>query len=133
MGLCRIVAAGVFAASVAFATVPGFAATVGGVTAKKLGAGKAIVAACDPDGLTVDYTTSTGSVTAVSIGGIADPGCEGGALALVVANVSGTSVGAGSGTVPTDAGTVDNTISISLSPTPAAGVVSATHVVITGP
>ena len=121
------------AASLALATVPGLAATVGGVTSKKLGAGKAVVAGCDPDGLTVDYTTASASVSSVAVGAIADPGCEGGLLSLVVAGASGTSVGTGSATVPTDGDTTDNSLSVSLIPAPTASVVSKVHIVITGP
>lgn len=130
----RNVAATVLAISLAGATLPGFAASLGGLTGERLGAGNAVVAACDTDGFTVSYTTSAGNVTSVTLGGIADPGCEGGQLSVVLANSSGTSVGAGGPTVvPTDGGTVDNSMTMPLSPTPAASVVTAIHVVVTGP
>ena len=130
----RNVAAIVLAISLAAATLPGFAASLGGLTGEKLGAGKAIVAACDTNGFTADYTTSAGNVTSVTLGGIADPGCEGGQLSLRLANSSGTSVAASGPTlVPTDGGTADNAMTMALSPTPAASVVAAIHVVVTGP
>jgi hypothetical protein len=122
------------AISLAAAMLPGFAASLGGLTGKKLGAGKAIVAACDTNGFAASYTTSAGNVTSVILGGIADPGCEGGQLSLQLANSGGTSVGASGPTlVPTDGGTVDNSMTMALSPTPAVSVVTAIHVVVTGP
>ena len=127
-------AVAVLAICVAAAAVPGFAASIGGLTAKNLGAGSAVVPSCDANGFSVSYTTTAGLVTAVNVGGIADPGCEGGQLSLRLANSSGTSVGAGGpSTVPTDAGTVDNAMTVTVSPQPAAGVVTAVHVVVTGP
>lgn len=128
------VAGTVLAMSLAAATVGGFAASLGGLAATGLGAGKAVVAACDTDGFDVSYTTSSGTVTAVTVSGIADPGCEGGQLALTLANTAGTSVGAGGPqAVPIDGDTTDNAMTVTLSPQPAAAVVTAIHVVVTGP
>lgn len=130
----RKVAATVLAISLAIATIPGFAASLGGLATKQLGAGSAVVAACDTNGFTVGYTTSSGNVTAVNLGGIADPGCEGGQLSLTLADTSGASVGAGGPqTVPTDGGTADNSMTVTVTPTPAASAVTAIHVVVTGP
>jgi len=130
----RPVAVVVLASSLIVATVPGLAATLGGLGADALGAGAAAVAACDTDGFTVTYTTSAGVVTAVNLGGIADPACEGGLLSLVLADTSGASVGVGGPTtVPTDGDAGDNAMTVAVSPTPAAAVVTAIHVVITGP
>ena len=124
------------AVAVALATaavVPAFAASLG-LSSDRLGAGAAVVSACDADGFTVSYTTSGGNVTSVGVGGIADPGCEGGSLQVTLANASGTSVGAGGPqAVPTDGDTTANAMTVALSPTPAAGVVTAVHVVVTGP
>ena len=111
----------------------GFATGLGGLAAGKLGAGGAVVAACDTNGFTVAYTTSGANVTAVTIGGIADPTCEGGQLSVTLANGT-TSVGAaGPQVVPVDAGTVDNSVTLSLSPQPAASAVNRVHVAIAGP
>ena len=130
----RKVAAAVLAVVLTAVTLPGFAASLGGLTPRKLGADGVSVAACDSDGFTVSYTNSGGNITSVDVGGIADPGCEGGQLSIVLADASGTSVGAaGPTTVPTDAGTVDNTMTLTLSPTPAASVVAAVHVAVSGP
>ena len=134
MRLSRKLAAVVLALSLTVALAPGFAASLGGLTARNLGADGAVVAACDTNGFTVSYTTSGGNVTAVVVGGIAGPGCEGGLLSLTLANASGTSIGAGGPqTISTDGGTADNSVTVSLSPTPAASLVAAVHVVVTGP
>ncbi len=103
------------------------AATLGGVTARGLGAGKTTVTSCDGDGVTIAYTTSSGSVTGVTISDIA-AGCSGGSLKVVLANSAGTNIGAGG---PATVGGA--TVSLSLSPQPAASNVAAAHVSIAGP
>lgn len=124
----------VLAISVIAAVTPGFAASLGGLGSKKLGADDAVVSACDTDGFTVNHTVVGGNVTAAVVSGIADPGCEGGQLSLTVANASGTSIGSGGPlTIAVDAGTVDNTLSVTLAPQPAANLVASVHVVVTGP
>ena len=124
------------AVAVALATamvVPAFAASLG-LSSGRLGAGDAVVSACDTNGFTVSYTTSGGNVASVGVSGIADPGCEGGRLSVTLANASGTAVGSGGPqTVATDGDTTDNSMTIALSPTPAASVVARVHVVVTGP
>ena len=84
----------VVALSLAAMTLTGFAAGLGGVSAGGLGAGGAVVPACDSNGFTVGYTLAAGAVTAVTVSGIADPACSG-----------GTSLGEQTATVPTGAGT----------------------------
>lgn len=134
MGSRRRIARTVLAGSIALAMVPGFAATLGGLAGTTLGAGDAVVAACDTNGLSVSYTTASGAVTAVTVGGIADPGCEGGQLSLTLADASGAAVGSGGPqVVPTDGDTSDNAMTVGVSPQPAASVVTAIHAVITGP
>jgi hypothetical protein len=130
----RWAAAVVLTLVVSMAAVPGFAASLRGLVSKKLGAGSAVVSACDTNGFAPSYTTVSGSVTAVTVSGIADPGCEGGTLAVTLANAGGTSIGASTPQViAVDAGVVDNVATVSLSPTPAASLVAAIHVSVTGP
>ena len=121
------------ALAVALAVVPGFATTLGGLGAGKLGARGATVAACDTNGFTVSYTTSGLNVASATIGGIADPGCEGGQLSVTLANDPTGVGGAGPVVVPTDADTSDNSVTLSLSPLPTASQVSRVHVSIVGP
>lgn len=114
-------------------TVTGFAAGLGGLTAGRLGAGGAVVASCDTNGFTVSYTVSGGNVTAATVGGIADPGCEGGLLSLTLANGTTSVASAGPTTVATDGDTTDNSMTLTLSPQPAAASVNRVHIVIAGP
>jgi hypothetical protein len=72
-------------------------------------------------------------VTSATVGGIADPGCEGGQLSLTLANGTASIATGGPVTVPTDAGTTDNAVTVALSPQPAAAQVNRVHVSITGP
>lgn len=86
------------------------------------------------NGLSVSYTTASGAVTAVTVSGIADPGCEGGQLSLTLADAGGAPVGSGGPqVVPTDGDTSDNAMTVTVNPQPAASVVTAAHAVITGP
>jgi hypothetical protein len=114
------------------ALISASAATLGGVSGTGIGAGAAPVAACDADGFGVSYAVTGSTVTSATIDGIADPGCEGGTLSLTVADGT-TSVGSGTATVPTDAGTADNSVTVPLSPQPPASQVTQVHVVVAGP
>lgn len=134
MGTRRRLAAGVLAGTIVLAIVPGFAVSLGGLGSTGLGTGDDVVAGCDTNGFSVSYTTSGGAVTHVTVGGIADPGCEGGRLSLTLADTTGAAVGsAGPQTVPTDGDTADNSMTVALSPQPAASVVTAVQAVVVGP
>ncbi len=110
------------------------AATLSGVGGPTLSAGDSSIAACDPDTLTTLYTTTAGNVTAVTVGGLADPGCEGASLSLSVVDATGASIAsAGPATIPADEGTVDNTLVLSVSPNPLAEAPTAVEIVIAGP
>jgi hypothetical protein len=116
------------------AVVSASAATLGGLDSGGLGAGSAPVVACDSNGMTVDYATSGGSVTAITVGGIADPGCEGGQLSLAVQDGGGTAVAQGGPqTVPTDGDVADNSMTVSVSPQPGADQVEGIAIQIAGP
>jgi len=113
--------------------LPASAASLGGLDPDRLTAGQATVAACD-GAVSLSYATQGGNVTSVTIGGIADPACEGGALSVQALDSSNASISsAGPATVATDADTADNSLTLSLSPQPNAEQVSATAVSITGP
>ena len=104
------------------------------IGSSKLAAGNTSVVACDTDGFTHSYTTSRGNVTAVTIGGIADPACEGGTARATVTNSAGASIAdGGPGTVPTDGDTLDNSVTLTTSPQPAASQVAGIHIVVEGP
>ncbi|HYG73090.1 MAG TPA: hypothetical protein VEC15_12510, partial [Actinomycetota bacterium] len=57
------------------------AAELGGISGGVV-AGDSAIPACDSDGVTLAYQTSGGNVTAVTVSGLADPGCEGGELSV---------------------------------------------------
>ena len=120
--------------AVALATVAVAHATgLGGLFTGDVGSGTASVASCD-NGFGTQYTTASGNATAVTINGIADPACEGGSLRVTLVNGSNASVASGGPTsVPTDGDTTDNSVTVSLSPQPAAGTVARIHVSIAGP
>ncbi|MGI9113143.1 MAG: hypothetical protein ACR2GT_13275 [Gaiellaceae bacterium] len=110
------------------------AASLGGVGSSALGAGDGPIAVCDPDGFTVAYTTSAGNVTAVTVGGIADPGCEGGALSVTVTDAGGTGIASGGPqTIPIDGDAVDDSVAVPVSPQPLAENPSAVEIAIAGP
>jgi hypothetical protein len=99
----------------------------------KVAAGNTPVVHCD-DGFTSGYTTARGKVTAVTIGGIADPACEGGTLRLTVTDSSGVALtSAGPQVVPADGDTLDDTLTLTTSAQPSASLVAGINVVIEGP
>lgn len=113
---------------VALATAAlGSAASLGGITARGLGAGQSIVTSCDGDGVGLTYTTSAGAVQSVTVTGVAT-GCSGGALSVVLADSTGASIGAGGPVTVTD-----TDVSVALNPKPSASSVAAAHVSIIGP
>ena len=126
---------------VVWAALCGVAALAGGAAAAplvlgsgKVGAGTTAVGRCDTDGFTHAYTTSRGNVTSVTVGGLADPGCEGGTIHVTVTSSSGDSIASGGPqAIPVDAGTVDNSVTISTSPQPSATQVAGIHIVVEGP
>jgi len=110
------------------------AASLGGLSSARLGAGDATVAACDNDGMTVSYTMSSSVVTAATVGGIADPGCEGGLLTVVLKDGSGARIATSAATtIPVDAGTTDDSVTVSVSPQPSASNVQGVSIQVVGP
>lgn len=104
-----------------------------GPNADDLGAGDAVVSACDADGFVPTYVIQLGidgeyHVVSVSVGGIA-PACGGGQLSLTLTQGT-TPVGSGGPvTVPSGGGSV----SVSITDQPLADSVDHIHVVVTGP
>jgi hypothetical protein len=103
------------------------------LTSDGLAAGDAAVAACDANGFSPTYTTLGGNVTTVAIGGIADPGCEGGTLEVTLVGAGGKLGDGGPLTVPTDGDSTDNSVSVSVSPQPDGELVTGIRVLIAGP
>jgi hypothetical protein len=115
-----------------FVSVFGFAATLG-VSPGGIGAGSGSVGSCDGDGVATTYADAWDTVdkryevTSVTVTGIADT-CDGKTLKAALTDSSNVSLGDGSVTVPTGAGTTA-TVS-TLSANPSAAAVSNVHVVI---
>ena len=109
------------------------AASLGGVTTPALGAGSASVARCDT-AFTISYGVENGLVDTVTVSGIADPACEGGAMSVTLVNASGSSIGTGGPTtVPTDGDTSNNSVTLTVAAQPSAGAVAAVEVLVVGP
>ncbi len=109
------------------------AAALGGISGG-LAAGNGAIEPCDTTGFSVTYTTAGGNVTAITVGGIADPGCEGGRLSLAVRNASGAAIAhGGPQTVPTDGDTADTAITVPVTPQPGAAEVEGIAIQIAGP
>jgi hypothetical protein len=110
------------------------AAALGGISSGHVGAGDAPITACDATGFTLAYTTVGGNVTAVTVNGIADPGCEGGELSLTLTNTGGASIASGGPqAITSDGDTAANSVVLSVSPNPAAEQVSGYHISLVGP
>jgi hypothetical protein len=104
-----------------------------GVTAAKLGAGGATVAACD-GAFTETYTTVSGNVTSVTVADIADPACEGAELSLRLTDTAGASIAsAGPATVATDPDTSPNSVTVAVGGQPDADAVAGIRISLTGP
>ena len=114
-------------------TCTAFAATVGLGTAK-LGAGTAAIARCDANGFTVTNARTGANVTAVLLGDIADPGCEGASIRVTLTNSAGTSVSsAGPVSIVSDGDTSPNTQAVSLGVAVAETTVVGTSISVVAP
>lgn len=110
------------------------AAALGGISSGQVGAGDAPITACDATGFMLAYTTVGGNVTAVTVNGIADPGCEGDDLSLTLTNTGGASVASGGPQAITpDSDTAEDSVLLSVSPNPPAEQVSGFHISLVGP
>ena len=125
--------AGVIAGSLVFGAVSGLAAGLD-VTANKLGSGSGTVTSCDTNGVTSDYTFTSGTstVSAVLVSGIADAGCDGVTVLVQVLDSTGAVLtgGYGSATNTADGDTSDNSVSVSLNTGQAAADIAGVRVTL---
>ena len=129
----RRISAGALAVAAACAATYASAASLGGLPTAVVGAGDAAIPACDAS-FTVGYTTSHGNVTSATVGDVADPACEGGQVRLTLVNAAGSAIGSGGPTaVAPDGDSVPNSVSVAVSPEPAAEQVAAVRVSVVGP
>jgi hypothetical protein len=115
--------------TVILAVAIGAAASLGTITTGMVGAGDAVVASCDPDGVSVAYGLAYDNgryeVKTVTVGGIADQ-CVGGTL-LFTLTKAGSGIASGSITVNSTSHT------ITVTNPPAADDVDDVHIAINGP
>lgn len=120
--------------AVAAAAIPFAAAALTAVAGGAIGAGSSTVGSCDADGFGATYVTSGLTVTAVTVSGIADPGCDGGILRVRVTDATGESIAAGGPrTIAADADTLDNTEAVSVTPQPVVTSAMRIKIVVEGP
>lgn len=121
-------------AAVAALAVPALAyAASFGLADGGLGAGAAAVGSCDA-GFSIAYTTSGGDVTAVTVGDIADPACEGGRLSVTVVDAGGVGIaGGGPVTIPADGDASPNAVVVPVSGAPAAEAAANVKLLLVGP
>jgi hypothetical protein len=103
------------------------AAALQGVTSAPVGNGSTPVSACDPNGVTVSYTTTGGNVTSVTVDGIA-LACGGASLLVTVLDGSRASVASG-GPVTVSG----SSASVPVSPNPSGATPAGVDVSIVGP
>lgn len=96
-------------AVLAFALVAGMAASLGGVTSTGLGADDTVVASCDTDGVTTDFTTAYTTTPAagfevgdVTVAGIADA-CDGDTMTVTLTGAGNAALGEVTQAVPVGA------------------------------
>lgn len=122
------------AAAIAAASACVASAAMLGVGSAAIGAGDNAIPHCDDNGFTHSFTTSRGNVTAVTVGDISDPACEGGDMQLTLTNAAGDSIAtAGPQTAPTDGDGLPNSVSLVTSAQPGASQVSGIHISVEGP
>jgi hypothetical protein len=110
------------------------AAALGGLGGERVAAGDGAILACDGNGFSVGYTTVGGNVTSATVADIADPACEGGELSITVTDGAGNSIASGGPTaLPADGDTAPNSVTLPVSPQPAAEQVAGAHVAVVGP
>lgn len=127
------VAVAFVAAAIAATSVVAHATSLGGIVTT-LGAGNAPVPTCDADGFDTAYAVTGTDVTAVTVSGIADPGCEGARLSATVTDAAGNDIGSSSTVVvATDGDTADNSETLPLTPQPLASSAESVHLSLVGP
>ena len=123
---------GILAGLAVFGVVFAMAASLGGITSGDVGADNTVVAACDTDGVTTNYTVGWDAtdkryeISTVTVGGVADT-CDGDTLSVSLTDSSGTQIGSGSLSIPTSGAT---SFPVSMSTPPSANATTGVHVAI---
>ena len=116
---------------VSIPAAPAAATLLGGGSGSLL-SGTGVVAECD-DALTVTYQTEAGLVTAVVVGGIADPECAGGRVSVTLTAAGAGVASGGPVVVPTDGDSDDDAVTVPVAPGAPAAQVDRTDVLIEDP
>ncbi len=107
----RKIAAAIVTGVAMFGVVGASAASLGGITSASLGADATVVASCDTDGITLNYTNAYSAAlgryttTSVAVTGI-NTSCNGLPIALTLFDGTNVSLGSGTATVAAGAATI---------------------------
>lgn len=112
--------------------VPAAATMLGGDDGRLLAVGQSSVAECD-DAQTVEYVTAGGEITAVVVGGIADPACSGRRLSVTLTAVRDAVASGGPVVVPSDPDEDADTVTVPVTPGARAADVDRADVLIEDP
>ena len=124
--------AAIAVAGAAIATATAAMAATLAVGGGGTGAGAGPVVPCDTAFSTTVGTTA-GIVTSVTVGGIADPACEGGEVHVTLRGAAGTLASGGPVTVPADGDVADGSVVVPLTGGPAPDGVTAARILVVGP
>lgn len=113
----------------AAAAVPAAASVFGDDGGRALASGGSDVARCDQT-QTVEYATQGGEVTSVTVGGIADPSCEGGRLSVTLTSAGAAVASGGPVAIPVDADLADESVTVPVAPAVPATQVDSTDVLV---
>ena len=132
-GIARVAVLAASAAVGAALAGAAFAAPLGLVSGL-VGSGSTAIPRCDQDGFTYSLATSGGDVVSVTVGDIADPGCEGGELHVTLTDTAGNAIASGGpAVVPADGDATPNEVTLPTSSQPAAGDIARAHASVVGP
>lgn len=125
-----LVALGV--AAVVLTAGTGSAATLG-VDGGPLGAGDAAVSSCDTGGLSLAWATTAGKVSTVTVGGLADPACDGATVEVTVMGGGTRIATATPATVPVDGDALDGEVALTVPALPSPDAVDGARILVRGP
>jgi len=132
-GIARVAVLAASAAVGAAVAGAAFAAPLGLVSGL-VGSGSSAIPRCDQNGSTYSFATSGGDVVSVTVGDIADPGCEGGELHVTLTDAAGNAIASGGpAVVPTNGDVTRNEVTLPTTAQPAAGDVARAHASVVGP
>ena len=112
------------------------AANLGGVKGSfDIGAGDSVISSCDSGGLDAEFVQdSSNNITDVIVSKLDDPDCELAEASVTLEDLNGVDIGSGGPiTVPSDEDILENSVTIPVTPNPAAASVITVNLVLVGP